>query len=395
MFHRIKPGIRRILLVTALAAVTAAGLTAPAHAGDDDAEYIFSPESAALIYAYGGYGYYRWEMMSFSDFSEVFTGTKTSHGLSYDHDATPFQLKRYGLKSNILLFSLGLDVLTDKIEAVRFSEDNSEELQKNQDERARQLQFLSGLRLGNVRFNFNALVREFSSVMTVNGYRELLTNNLLPIWYYPQDGEGVLVKPGETINWYTRYEEYTAKIEVIGRGSTFEFGGKYIRYDAPTEVHISTLTSSSLVAGDVLMFTSNEVYTVFFGFKSLYNIAGDFYLSMYLPVNLAGYYYTDSRYFQIEDKKPFSSNTLSLSTSSTGNFSLQYVRRYIKLEAGVDYSFHSSMLTLNKTKLTNQLVVRDDFDGHEETLNSGTEVDMTFNRMEFFWGYYVQACVYF
>jgi hypothetical protein len=109
------------------------------------------------------------------------------------------------------------------------------------------------------------------------------------------------------------------------------------------------------------------VYTVFFGFKSLYNIAGDFYLSMYLPVNLAGYYYTDSRYFQIEDKKPFSSNTLSLSTSSTGNFSLQYVRRHVKLEAGVDYSFQTSMLTLNDTRLTNEIKVNNTLYDREDT----------------------------
>ena len=64
----------------------------------------FNPENNALIYVYGGYSYAQWKMISVSSLGSLF-GDKKLSGLDYKHEATPFIVKKYGLKSNFLIFS--------------------------------------------------------------------------------------------------------------------------------------------------------------------------------------------------------------------------------------------------------------------------------------------------
>src|SRR6056297_1383139 len=68
-------------------------------------EADLNPESSSLIYAYGGYGYYRWKMMSMNDYMSLF-GASSSTGLDYTHNASPYIVKKYGLKTNISILSL-------------------------------------------------------------------------------------------------------------------------------------------------------------------------------------------------------------------------------------------------------------------------------------------------
>jgi hypothetical protein len=143
------------------------------------------------------------------------------------------------------------------------------------------------------------------------------------------------------------------------------------------------------------MFTENKMFNLFFGFKSLGKIAGDFYFQTYVPANIAGYYYAENDYFHVASKRPFTTNTLSMSASSYGNFALVYLLSHMKLEAGVDYGFYYSMLTMRDLKLDKDITYRENYSGAIQTATAGSKADVEISRIELFWGFYAHASVYF
>ena len=348
------------------------------------------PENTSPLYVYGGYGYFGWKMISTSDYISIFTGQE-SPGLGYSHNADPFIVKRYGAKSNIWIFSVGLDYLSDKL-SLPTEYDKNDNLDKTEeDRRAQQLKLLSGLRFGNIMIHGNVLYREFNSTITSHGVRDIY-GKVAPLQYYPKSGAPILLNPGDEFSWYTRYTQYEAKLEMMYPFGSMDFGLKIIQFEAPSELRINTgLPDPSM--GNVLMYTHNTMYSVFFGFKSLSRIAGNFYLGTYTPVDLGfGGYRAKSDYFEAGSYNPMSFT--SILASSVGTFSLQYLRPHVKIEGGLDYGFYYAWANLRDTKLKQDLQFYDDYDNTLKTAKAGESVDLSITRMELFWGLYLSACLY-
>ncbi len=273
------------------------------------------PENTSPLYVYGGYGYFGWKMISTSDYLSIFTGQE-SPGLGYSHDATPYVVKRYGVKSNILIFSLGLDYLSDTL-SLPSEYNNRDDLEEKEDKRAQQLKLLSGLRLGNYMLHANVIYREFSSTITSKGLRHFL-GNTLPLPYYPKSGGIIYLDEGETTSWYTRYTQYEGKLEIMHGWGSMDFGLKVIQFEAPSEIQFTTIVPVH-ATGQALMYTENTMYTLFFGIKSLTRLAGDFYLGTYTPIDLGfSGYRAKSQYFEAGSLSPLAFT--SFSTSSVGTF---------------------------------------------------------------------------
>jgi hypothetical protein len=143
------------------------------------------------------------------------------------------------------------------------------------------------------------------------------------------------------------------------------------------------------------MFTENKMITLFMGIGSFSHLAGDFYLHYYVPLNIAGYYYAENDYFDVENKKPFSKNTLSLTTSSSGNLSLAYILNHLKIEGGMDYGFYYSQLMLTDARLKKDVNYTNSISGIPENAPAGSKVNIEAKRIELFWGFYLHASVYF
>lgn len=144
-----------------------------------------APEDSAWVYAYAGFGYYEWKMMSQNEYLSLF-GVDDMSGIDFRHEAEPFVLKKYGVKANIFLLSLGLDYFSDRF-SFKTDFDNTRDLQQENDRRSEQLKFLSGLRFGSWAFSATALFRDFNSVLTSRGYRAI-NDTVVPVYYYDEDG---------------------------------------------------------------------------------------------------------------------------------------------------------------------------------------------------------------
>ncbi len=357
---------------------------------NNDESDIFNPEESATIYAYGGYGYYRWKMMSMESIMDALTSDIPTSGMRFKHESTPYVVKKYGVKTNISFLSFGLDYFSDTLSLPAMESDRKKNLEGDESKKARQLRYLSGISFGDISFHFNVTRRDFDSTITSKGYKPLM-NPIVPIYYYPETGDPVTLAVGEKAAWYTSYTDYEGKL-VWNKGLTaFEFGARYVRYDAPTELSISENGSR----GDVLMFTENKMISLFMGIGTFSRIAGDFYLHYYVPLNIAGYYYAENSYFDIENKKPFSTNTFSLTTSSSGNLSLAYIIKHFKLEGGMDYGFYYSQLMLTDARLKKDVSYTNSISGITETAPAGSEVNIEAKRIEFLWGFYLHASAYF
>jgi hypothetical protein len=385
LYHNIK----FLLLLCVIAVIFQVNpLGAEDNSGD---ESIYNPEGTSWLYAYGGYGYYRWKMMSMDGFIDMFTSDIPSTGMRFKHESTPYVVKKYGVKTNLPLLSLGLDYFSDKF-SLPFESESEKELEEEEDnKRARQLKYLSGLTFGNLSFQFNVTLREFDSTITSQGYKPSMNPGVFPIYYYPESGSMIPLAVGDKAAWYTKYRDYEGKMSYNYNGTVMDFGARYVKYNAPTELTISKMGST----GDVLMFTENTTVSLFMGAGRLSHLAGDFYMRFYIPVNLSGYYYAESDYFGVKNKKPFSADTLSLTTSSAGNFSLAYILRHFKLEGGVDYGMYYSMLMLSKAELKKDVQYLNSMDGTTETALTGEQLRIEADRMEFFWGFYLHASAYF
>ncbi len=347
-----------------------------------------NPETSSLIYAYGGYGYYRWKMMSMNDYFSLF-GSSSSMGLDYTHNASPFIVKKYGVKTNISILSLGMDYLSDKL-SLPTEYNSSEDLQAEEDDRAQELKLLSGLQFGNIALQGDVVLREFKSTITSKGYKDY-DGSTTDIYYYPKSGDMITLSPGDKISWYTRYSQYTIKLAFIGDYLTTELGGKYVQYEAPTELTVTTMGSS----GEVFMYTNNRYVDIFIGLKSRFPIWGDLYMTTYTPLSLSGLggYSAQSDYFKSKEIKPFSFDNFNV--SSSGSITLQYILKHMKIEGGVDYGMYYSWLTMSQVKLKKEITYFDTVADSTATVNRGDRVDMEFKRLEFFWGFFLSASVFF
>ncbi len=363
----------------------------PVH-GEEPKGGLFYPESSALVYAYGGYGYYNWKMMSINGLVDTFSSGSDvpTSGIRFRHEATPYTLKKYGFRTNFFIVSMGLDYFSDRFSLPgEFSSGDNET--DTEDKNAKQLRYLSGLKFGNVSLQFNILKREFDSSIESKGFKPLMSSTLYPVYYYMRDGSSLQLADGDKTSWFTEYTEYEAKVEIQSRYTILEIGGKYVKYDAPSEMKIKY----NYIDGDILMFMENRMMSLFFGMKTLYPLGSNFYLGFHIPVNIVGYYYPESEYFEIKDKKPFSANTFSMAVSSSGNISLQYILSHVKIAGGFDYGMYYSKLMLQNAELKKDIEYRDNAYGNIYTAPSGSNVDIEATRIEFFWGLYLHASIFF
>lgn len=339
-----------------------------------------APEDSSWVYAYAGLGYYEWKMMSQNEYLSLF-GIDESSGIDFRHEAEPFVLKKYGVKANIFLLSLGLDYFSDRF-SFNTDFDNTRDLQKENDRRSEQLKFLSGLRLGNWAFSATAVFRDFNSVLTSRGYRDM-NDGMHDIYYYDEDGTEVILPRGEEINWYTVFSEYEFKVDYNLRWMVLGFGLKYKEYESPSVMDISYSYSEN---GSVLMYTHNKFAEIFVGTKALCPIWGDFYWQLNVPVSL-------TVWCEVENDL-FKKQAHPLSAGSVGNLSLTYLLSHMKIEAGFDYAMYFTLLQLDYVKLNKPVNFNDSYDGSLITVPAGGKADLEFNRLEFFWGFYLHASVF-
>ena len=341
-----------------------------------------APEDSSWLYVYGGYGYYRWKMMSQNEYLSVF-GVDDTEGIDFKHDATPFIVKKYGVKANFFLISLGLDYFSDRF-SFDTDFDNTRDLQDEHDKRSSQLKFLSGLRLGSYMFSATALFRDFNSVLTSRGYRDY-DGNLHPVYYYSEEGNMEILDKGSRINWYTVHSEYEIKVEHNLGWSLMGFGLKYKTFESPSVVDIEYEEGYDDYKGSILMFTKNQFFEIFFSSKYLKRIWGDLYWQYYAPLSFTCRYQAENSYFK--------AGTYPLSVGSAGGIALTYLLSHMKLEAGVDYAMYYSLLSLENVRLKKPVEFTDN-DGTPRTAPAGGKVDLELNRLEFYWGFYVHASVY-
>jgi hypothetical protein len=305
--------------------------------------------------------------------------------MRFEHKSTPFTVKKYGVKSNLFIFSLGLDYLGNTL-SMPTDFDNEKELQEKEDNEAKQLKYLSGIRFGNFSFQFNITHREFNSTITSMGYKAS-NGSISDIYYYPENGTYQLLAQGDQIAWYTLHTDYEGKISYCLDAFTLDFGYRYTKFNSPTELSISQYASN----GDVLMYTENKIGNIFFGIGSYSRIAGDFYFHMYIPVTMFGFYKAKNDYFNSKD----ANSGFSISPSSEGNLAVTYLLKYLKIEGGFDYGMHFSSLSLSDATLKQDIYYRDDYTGIAKTASAGSYADISASRIEFFWGFYLHASVFF
>ncbi len=356
---------------------------------ENNANESIDPEKSSLLYAYGGSGYYRWKMVSASDFISAFSGSDFGDGISYSHKAEPFILKKYGIVSNLLVFSLGLDYFSDRF-GLDTEFNNEEKIRGESEGTAEQLKFLSGLRWGNTVLHLNYLYREFQSTLISQGNEMMISGVIYPINYFPETGPPLRLFPGDSIAWYTTYKEFELSLENSSRYGSFGYGFKYTEYRAPTEVEITGESGP----GDILIFTRNRMVNIFMKMESRSNLTRNLYFKTTVPLILAGYYLPESPYFKLQDRRPFSSNTLTTMVSSEGTLSLEYLRRFISIEAGMDYGFHYLNSSFNNVRIKRDIDFRDNYNSTVQVIPSGSTADIQMNRIELFWGFFVHACIH-
>lgn len=370
-----------ILMILFLINLPKAAFSAENAAGPD-----IAPEDSSWIYAYAGIGYFQWKMMSTNEYLSYF-GADEKEGADFSHEADPYIIKKYGIKTNFFILSFGIDYFSDKLSFMT-DYDTSRDLQEKNDKRSEQMKYLSGLKLGNYSIYLTALFRDFQSTITSRGFGDYFGGKY-SLYYYSDKGEMIELPVGEKINWYTVYSEYELKFEHNTGWSLMGYGLRYKSYDSPSVVSVSYREGFNNYDGEVLMFTKNNFVELVCSIKSLERIWGDLYWQTSIPVIYSLYYQVENSYFKQDEFMP-------LSISSAGNISLTYLLPNIKIEAGVDYGMYSLMMvTMDDIKINKEIRFNDNIDGTLVTAPAGSKVDMEVDRLEFFWGFYVNASVYF
>ena len=356
----------------------------------------FNPEDDAIINVFAALGYYKWMMISESDFMGLFTGKASGAGFS--HDAEPFIVKRYGVKTNIAIIKFGLDYFSDKLSLPETKETTQDE-EASKDRKARQLKLLGGVKLGSFVIETNAIFREFNSSITSKGYRDY-TGTVTPLIYYPKDGVPQSLAPGDKASWYTKYREYDVRIVFPSPYLSMYAGVKYMNFDAPSSMSISyhkyTPPSTFVYgSGDILAFTGNRIINAFIGFASSFPVASHLYLNMSVPMTfmVPGGYKVESGLVRNKKSSPMAMESFSI--SSMGEVSLQLRLPLISMKAGVEYGFYSSRFNPSESTLKQNVSFYDTTSKTTINVPAGEKVDISINRLELFWGLYASASCYF
>ncbi len=355
-----------------------------------------NPEEDAVINAFVSLGYYRWMMISESDYMGLFTGKAAGAGFS--HDAEPIVLKRYGVKTNVLFMKFGMDYFSDKLSLPQ-AKTGSEDVDASRDEKARQLKLLGGVKLGPFVIETNVIFREFNSTITSKGYRDY-NGTVTPLIYYPKDGNPVSLAPGDKASWYTKYREYDIRLVMPSRYFSAYAGVKYMVFDAPSSMSInydSWTPPYTFVygSGDVLAFTRNRIANAFIGFDSDIPVGPNLFWHMGFPISFAlpGGYSVKSGLFK--SQKPPLLDYSSISVSSLGDLSLQFRTAFFSMKAGAEYGFYYSHVTPRNPILKQNVSFYDTLTHTTMNVPAGEKVDITISRIELFWGLYFSASLYF
>jgi hypothetical protein len=386
-----KAGLMKIILILLL--INGSQVIWAQEQGKPDLQ----PEDSALIYAYGSMGYYQWKMISVVNYMSLFTGDKAG-GLNYQHDATPFVVKRYGVKANFLIFSLGLDYLSDQF-GIPTEFNSQEQLEKTQGESAKQIKLLSGINLGAFILQANVTLREFQSKITSNGLQDW-SGNVYPIRYYPKGGNVMLLNQGDTASWYTRFTEYEVKLVFPDPFFSIDLGIKYMIYDAPSEANINKSPigipyGEPYGMGDALMFTRNHIINAFIGMNFISQFSENIFLQIYLPLSFAlpGGYKIESDFIPAGSSEFLTMSGLTV--SSTGFFNLFFKNSFFKLQGGFDYGFFYSQTEVKDVAVQKNITFFDTIRNQFVTVNAGQKASFRFQRMELFWGLSLSASIFF
>jgi hypothetical protein len=352
---------------------------------DQKKDKIFNPEQSSVLYAFAGYGYYNWKMMSSDRFLDSIGPDAPSDGISFKHNADPYIVKKLGIRSNFFLFSLGFDYLGNKLSLPdEFYDGKTADGEESK--KAKQLRYLSGITVDKLSFHFTITHREFKNTITSLGHTSS-NGSVSDIYYYPADGSYQTVAPGEEIIWRTKYTEYEGRFAYTISPMAINFGIRQMKYDSPTEMTISETPEN----GDILMYTKNTIWTIFCGISAYFNLKGDLYMQLYAPVNFIGSYKMENDYF--DSNSAMRKN--SFSVSSNGNLSIAYIIKHLKVEGGVDYGFYFSSMSLRDVELKKEILYTDNYTGTQHTAAAGSYVAIEASRIEFFWGLYLQASAFF
>lgn len=111
-------------------------------------------------------------------------------------------------------------------------------------------------------------------------------------------------------------------------------------------------------------------------------------------VEVAGYYYINSDYFESRGNPLWDSAPTSLTLATSGNLSLAYMLKHLRIESGADFSLYTSTLMFDD-KAKKNLSYPSLSDGSAVPVTAGEKTQVRVERTEFFWELFLQASVYF
>ena len=338
-------------------------------------------EREPWIEAYAGFGHYNWKLVYSSELS---------NDPAFNNTTQPFILKKFEVKTNLKIVQFGLNYFTNRFDNMLNTTEESDVAREN-DPLARQLALFAGLTLGRLVITTDVTFRKFQGTIHSNGI-STQTAGRVPVKYYTSSGTDIDLQPGDEITWYSVVKDYLFKVGTpwrrkTGGSAAVEFGVRVVKYSSPTEFGITYNDPSLLSIDEVataLIVTNITQYFGGFSFWVNYTWTNGLYWEWYIPVYL-GFSRAENAYVEM---KPTS---LSYTTSSMGRMAVGYQSGYLRLELGCDYNAMFSMSSSYQTKMKRDLPYYNRSDGSLETIDAGSEVNVSMGRLEIFWGIYAHA----
>ncbi|MGV7928193.1 MAG: hypothetical protein AB2L13_04670 [Spirochaetota bacterium] len=382
--------MRSAIIVAVVIGVLAFGFSAGAQ------DYTIDPHSEAakraelpydpFITAYAGLGYYYW-----NNLSGLFEygGQK-----AVEQKVEPYKMKKFYVKADLWIINAGIEYLTTRFTDMgNITEEQSAEEQK--DPLARYMRFFSGIAIGGYELKANVAFRKFQGTLKSLGM-EADDGTEFPVIYYPSRGPSQELDEGMEAPWSTIVKEYEIVLSVPmgerrrrGLFMSYDIGGRYMNFSAPQKMRFGA-EDMPAVASDFtnIMQTRYHIYSISFGLNMHYQWMSDIYMDLYAP-GVLGFHRFENHYLSARPKYPF-----NFTATGRGHLCLGYDLKHVKVEGGIDYTYYYS-LSQADVKLKQDVDCYSEEDGLIRTLPQGSKVEVSAQRLEIFWGVYLQAYILF
>lgn len=330
-------------------------------------------EDNIIINIYGGYYVNYWYIVP-SIFNE----------LSYKND--PYKIKQIGLKTDFSNLSFGIEYSDNDFSFTSNIASEGSTSKNKTDQIAETLKLFNGISFGRFSLQTTFAHQEYSTIATS------MESDIIN--YYPDHGNMIMLNKNDTITWDTDYTKIMLEIDyTTSESNGFGIGVRYAEFGGPTETELSSTNPMDMDSGDIIIFTKNKIYDLYFSGNIKQWFSNQVYTMLSVSGSIVTAYYPESRYFDIEYKNPLSLNSFSVSGVYSGAYSLHINGSNFRIETGAQYEYYASNLSYKKVKLKKDIAARDR--GSEIIFYKGEKVDLDFSRHELFWGLYLKASILF